>query len=87
MKLLAKDVVPEAAERGWVVRTLPGQTPLALARGSKKTCAEREKRVERLLLLLEATALQVWVSYSLCCIRICSEVVGVPHRPLLPSYM
>ena len=30
VKLLAKDVVPEAAERGWVVRA-----PLALARGSK----------------------------------------------------
>ena len=26
-----------------------------------------------------------WSSGSRCCIRICSSMVGVPHRPLLPS--
>ena len=25
--------------------------------------------------------------YSRCCVRICSAMVGVPHRLLLPSYM
>ena len=38
--------------------------------------------VPRLLWVVRLVSLSV---YSRCCIRICSAMVGVPHRPLLPS--
>lgn len=60
VKLLAHDVVPEAAQSGWEVRTLTPPLARARERWSKaeNTRDEREKRIERLLLLLEASALQ-----------------------------
>ena len=50
-----------------------GATPLSLEAGGNNPC------------YVEIQVPPIWVSFS--CICMCSAMVGVPHRPLLPSHM